>query len=58
MLWAGDGGRRGEDTFRIKIWYQNGNDEVTVYDNGFDQPIGGGTTVIHWPEQLNRRVGR
>jgi hypothetical protein len=46
MLWAGDGE---PDTFRIRIWQE---DEATgvetdIYDNGFDQPIGGGSIVIH-----------
>jgi hypothetical protein len=41
MLWAGDGS---PDTFRIKIWDAN---EVVVYDNGTDQPIGGGSIVVH-----------
>ena len=43
MLWAGDGE---VDTFRIKIWYEDGG-EVVVYDNGFDQPVGGGNIVVH-----------
>jgi hypothetical protein len=34
------------DTFRIRIWYE-GASEVLVYDNGFDQEIGGGSIVIH-----------
>ena len=39
---------RAADThlFRIKIWYEEGA-EVVVYDNGFDQAIGGGNIVIH-----------
>ncbi|RZB38211.1 MAG: hypothetical protein SRB2_00557 [Desulfobacteraceae bacterium Eth-SRB2] len=46
MIWAGDDE---PDTFRIKIWEE---DEVTaeetvIYDNGFDQEIGGGSIVIH-----------
>jgi PKD repeat protein len=46
QVWAGDGS---PDTFRIRIWCE---DEVTaeetdVYDNGFDQGIGGGSVVIH-----------
>ena len=45
MLWAGDNGTSG-DTFRIKIWNKGDNDAV-VYDNGFDQEIGGGQIVIH-----------
>lgn len=44
MLWAGDGET---DTFRIKIWYEEGDDEVIVYDNGMDQEIEGGSIVIH-----------
>lgn len=43
MLWAGDGGN---DTFRIKIWDQDAADTV-VYDNGFDQAIGGGQIIVH-----------
>jgi PKD repeat protein len=46
MLWAGD---KTPDTFRIRIWEE---DEATgvetdIYDNGFDQGIGGGSIVIH-----------
>ncbi len=44
MLWAGDGE---PDTFRIKIWEEIADVEFTYYDNGFDQPIGGGSIVIH-----------
>ena len=44
MLWAGDGS---QDTFRIKIWYEDGGNEVVVYDNGTDQAIGGGSIVVH-----------
>ena len=33
------------DTFRIKIWDKGTG--LTVYDNGTDQPIGGGNVVIH-----------
>ncbi|MFC1871065.1 right-handed parallel beta-helix repeat-containing protein [Chloroflexota bacterium] len=43
MLWASDGE---QDTFRIKIWEENGA-EVVVYDNGVDQVIGGGSIVVH-----------
>lgn len=43
MVWAGD---NGADTFRIRIWYEDVG-EVVVYDNGFDQPISGGSIVIH-----------
>ena len=42
-IWAGDGN---PDTFRIKIW--NGDNENSViYDNGANQPLGGGSIVIH-----------
>jgi hypothetical protein len=44
MLWAGDGE---PDTFRIKIWWEDGGIEHLVYDNGMDQPIGGGNIVVH-----------
>lgn len=42
MLWASDGA---PDTFRIKIW--DVATEVVVYDNGVNQPIGGGSIVVH-----------
>lgn len=46
MLWAGDGE---PDTFRIRIWEENEEtgEETDIYDNGFDQAIGGGSIVIH-----------
>jgi hypothetical protein len=45
MLWAGD---KEPDTFRIRIWSEDAfGVETDVYDNGFDQPIGGGSIVIH-----------
>jgi hypothetical protein len=44
MLWASDDG---PDTFRIKIWEETGGVEAVVYDNGFDQPVAGGSIVIH-----------
>jgi len=44
-LWAGDGN---PDTFRIKIWWEDDQGvEHVVYDNGFDQEIGGGAISIH-----------
>lgn len=46
MIWAKDSDPVYGDTFRIKIWYDNGED-VVIYDNGFDQPIGGGNIKIH-----------
>jgi hypothetical protein len=42
QIWAGD---NDPDTFRIKIWYEDGG-EVVVYDNGMDQGIGGGQIMI------------
>lgn len=44
MIWAGDDA---PDTFRIKIWYEENGSEIVVYDNGMDQPIGGGSIVVH-----------
>jgi hypothetical protein len=45
MLWAGDAK---PDTFRIKIWEEDeAGVETVIYDNGFDQAIGGGSIVIH-----------
>ena len=45
MLWAGDDA---PDTFRIRIWTEDqAGVETDVYDNGFDQEIGGGSIVIH-----------
>jgi len=44
MLWAGDDD---PDTFRIKIWYEDGGTEVIVYDNGPEQTIVGGSIVVH-----------
>jgi PKD repeat protein len=45
MLWAGD---HEADTLRIKIWYEDEDGaETVVYDNGFDQLIGGGNIVVH-----------
>jgi hypothetical protein len=44
MLWAGDGT---PDTFRIRIWWEDADGEYDVYDNGTDQPIGGGSIVVH-----------
>ena len=50
MLWAGDDD---PDTFRIKIWQEDGGVDV-VYDNGFEgsgykngQPISGGSIIVH-----------
>ena len=46
MIWAQDLDPGGDDTFRIKVWYEDGG-EVLVYDNGFNQVIGGGNIQIH-----------
>lgn len=47
-IWAGDGtGSNGEDTFRIKIWYEDNGTEIVAYDNGMDQAIGGGNIKVH-----------
>ncbi|MEA3225351.1 MAG: choice-of-anchor Q domain-containing protein, partial [Planctomycetota bacterium] len=47
MLWAGDG----PDTFRIRIWTEDGDIETDVYDNKVDDTtdlsIQGGNIVIH-----------
>lgn len=43
MIWAKDDS---PDAFRIKIWYEGAGEEV-VYDNGVQQPIGGGSIVVH-----------
>ena len=46
MIWAQDLDPTGDDTFRIKIWYEDGG-EVVVYDNGTDQALGGGNNKVH-----------
>jgi hypothetical protein len=45
-IWYEDGGWE-IVTFRIKIWYEDGGWEIVVYDNGADQPIGGGSITVH-----------
>ncbi len=44
QVWAGDGT---SDTFRIKIWWEDAGGEHVVYDNSFDQTIGGGSIIVH-----------
>lgn len=45
QIWAQD---LDPDTFRIKIWEEDEfGAETVIYDNGFDQEIGGGSIVIH-----------
>lgn len=44
LIWAGDGD---PDTFHIKIWLETPSGELPLYDNGTDQPINGGSIVIH-----------
>lgn len=43
-IWAGDDD---PDTFRIRIWEENGGMETVIYDNEAHQPIDGGQIVIH-----------
>ena len=43
MVWAND---NSPHTFRIKIWSQDGPNEIVVYDNGVGQPLGGGSISI------------
>ena len=47
MLWGGDGS---PDTFRIRIWTEDGGGETDFYDNGAKPAIGGGSIVIHTPK--------
>lgn len=54
MLWAGDDD---PDTFRIKIWWEEGEIENVVYDNGMDQAIGGGSIKIHTNQSLQILIG-
>lgn len=45
MIWAGDSD---PDTFRIRIWEEDEDGtETVIYDNGFDQAIGGGAIMIY-----------
>ncbi len=50
MIWAVDDA---QDTFRIKIWYEENESEIVVYDNKIDgvdefgQPISGGNIIVH-----------
>ncbi len=47
MLWAKDY-PGDENTFRIRIWWEEDNGtEHAVYDNGFDQALGGDNIKIH-----------
>ena len=43
QLWANDGA---PDTFRIKIWWEAAGVENVIYDNGFNQAIGGGSIIV------------
>ena len=43
MIWASDGL---PDSFRIKIWVAGVEGNV-IYDNGTNQPLGGGNIVVH-----------
>ena len=42
QVWAQDGNL---DTFRIKIWWEDGGEHV-VYDNGAEVPLEGGSIVV------------
>lgn len=45
QLWATDGET---DAFRLRIWREAPDGtETDVYDNGSEQPIGGGSVVVH-----------
>jgi predicted extracellular nuclease len=44
MITADDGN---PDTFRIKIWQEVNGVEIVVYDNGSQQPLGGGSITVH-----------
>ena len=50
MIWAVDDA---QDTFRIKIWYEENESEIVVYDNKIDgvdefgQLISGGNIIVH-----------
>ena len=44
MIWASD---TEPDTFRIKIWWEQNDTEMVIFDNGFDQPISSGNITIH-----------
>jgi parallel beta-helix repeat protein len=48
MIWAGDGGKGGDDTFTIKIWEEDEDGlEDVVYENDMDQVIDSGSIIIH-----------
>jgi hypothetical protein len=44
IIWAGDDT---PDTLRIRIWWEADGTEYDVYDNGVEQPLGGGSIVVH-----------
>jgi hypothetical protein len=47
MVWANDLDPDAIDTFRVRIWYDTGGGEVTVFDNGAADQIGGGNITVH-----------
>jgi hypothetical protein len=54
MIWATDGhDSEADDTFRIRIWAEDevSGVETLIYDNRFDQPIGGGNITVHGPSK-------
>ena len=56
QVWAGDGGKFGDDTFRIKIWKEADSSETVVYDNGMDQAIARGQIKVHSPKNKVRAL--
>lgn len=55
-LWVTDGkGTPGPDTFRIRIWSEDGGVETVLYDNGSDQEPGGGQIVVHKPKGKGKK---
>ena len=52
QVWAGDGGKSDDDTFRIKIW----KEDTVVYDNGMDQAIARGQIKVHSPKKKVRAL--
>jgi hypothetical protein len=45
MLTVEDGGNKGQDTFRIRIW--DATTDLLIYDNGAQSPIAGGSIIVH-----------
>jgi uncharacterized protein len=47
IVWVTDGQ---PDTYRIRIWKEKHGKQFVIYDNGFDQPVAGGSIQIHTDE--------